>query len=302
MTTLWRQHIGIVALALTAIAAPGCHTAPAPTPDTSPAISDAAPDLDAQLAKAAVANEPVLVLVTEPGHGDPISAAKAVEDAALGVAETGMFGVAVIHLDLSVSRNRAAAARYHVTETPLLLGLTPHAVIVARSQGAISTDLVSKQVIDLLHHSTEIDATLAKLEVAITANPGDSAAQLALADFLRGHQNQREAIPHLAAVAHDASAEATLRVRAWVDLARAHRWVAEPEKGRHEANDLIATLGPTVPEARAGGSLMLGLQDAAGKRFSLARQEFQAAIDAAPASAYADEARAAIAALPKEGA
>jgi hypothetical protein len=83
-------------------------------------------------------------------------------------------------------------------------------------------------------------------------------------------------------------------------MARAHLWIGEPEKARHEAKDLIATLGPTASEAIAGGNLVLGLQDITAKRYELARREFQAAIAAAPQSAYAAAAADELANLPKE--
>ena len=91
-----------------------------------------------------------------------------------------------------------------------------------------------------------------------------------------------------------------MRVQAWVALARAHLWIAEPEKGRHAAKDLIAVLGPKTPEALAGGDLVLGLQDTNGKRTSLARAEFEAAVSAAPNSIFAQQAAEALAQLPQE--
>jgi hypothetical protein len=123
---------------------------------------------------------------------------------------------------------------------------------------------------------------------------------LALADFLLSHQNPREAIPHLAN-ARSESANPDQRVRAWVELARAHLWIAEPEKGRHEANDLIAVLGPKIAEAQAGGNLVLGLQDANAKRFALARRELEAAVAASPESEYGKQAAEALAKLPGVG-
>ena len=54
------------------------------------------------------------------------------------------------------------------------------------------------------------------------------------------------------------------------------------------------------PRTIAGGNLALGLQDATAKRFTLARKEFEAAIAASPDSAYAKQATAALAQLPKE--
>ena len=87
---------------------------------------------------------------------------------------------------------------------------------------------------------------------------------------------------------------------AWVALARTHLWIAEPEKGRHEAQELMTVLGPKSMEAYAGCYLALGIQDGSAKRIALARREFQAAMAAAPQSVYAKQAAQALAALPGE--
>ena len=85
-------------------------------------------------------------------------------------------------------------------------------------------------------------------------------------------QNMREAIPHLASVAQSETVDTTLRIRAWVDLARAHLWIGEAEKGRHQAEALIAEWGHRKPEGLAGGKLVLASHDARGKRIARARQ------------------------------
>ena len=104
----------------------------------------------------------------------------------------------------------------------------------------------------------------------------------------------------LAAIAHAETADVHLRVTAWAALARAHLWIAEVEKGRHAANDLLATLAAKTPEALAGAKLVYGLLDARSKRTALARQEFTAAIAAAPQSSFAKEAAEELAKLPHE--
>jgi hypothetical protein len=173
-------------------------------------------------------------------------------------------------------------------------------LIVTRDETAITKALVLSRVGEIGEHGRELDAKLALLDAAVAKNANDTAAQWELAEFLLARRNAREAVSHLEAVARDEKAGTTLRVRAWVELARAHSWIAEPEKGRHEANDLIAILGPKTPDALAGGNLVLGLQDANAKRAALARREFQAAIAAAPESVYAKQAAVALAKLPGE--
>jgi hypothetical protein len=204
-------------------------------------------------------------------------------------------------LDLNVSRNRATAARFHIVDTPLLICLSPKGLIVSRDEKSLTKDLVLKRVEEVGPKAVELDAKLAALKETVVNNASDANAQLALADFLRERQNMREAIPHLAVVAHAETADTALRIRAWVDLARAHLWIAEGEKARHEAQDLIAVLGPKHPEARAGAQLILALQDARAKRTTLAQQGFQAVVAAAPASVYAKEAAEELAKLPKAG-
>jgi hypothetical protein len=155
-----------------------------------------------------------------------------------------------------------------------------------------------KRMTELPALARALDSRLDALEKPVAANPGDVTAQLALTDFLLAQHNAHEAIPHLETVAHADSTETAPRIRAWVDLARAHLWVGEPEKARHEAKDLMDALGPANPQAVAGGKLVLGTQDTNGKRFKLAREEFEAAIAAAPDSVYAKQAGEALAKLP----
>jgi hypothetical protein len=255
-------------------------------------------DLDALLAKSLEVQRPILVLITESGQGDADNNARArLEDAQV---QGNRDRVTSVVIDLSISRNRATAARFHVSDTPLLVCLSPQGVIISRDEQPITKDLVLKRINEAEQRATDLDSQFKSLEKAVATNPNQAGAKLNLADFLLAHQNSREAIPHLASVAHSDAFETSARVRAWVDLARAHLWIAEPEKGRHEAQDLIATLGPTTAEALAGGNLVLGLQDAKGKRFALARAEFAAATSAAPNSVFAKQATEALVQLPKE--
>jgi len=286
-----------VVLAIVALLA-GCRSGPDSSPPS--VINNApTPDLDAEIARASILRQPILILVTESGQSQA-------DDRARTLFETFAFkgkgeSIVPVLLDISVSRNRAMAARFHVTNTPLLLGLSPMGLIVTRDQKPLTKELVRNRINDLAQRAQELDAKLALLEDAAARNGNDPTAQLQLADFLLSHQNAREAIPHLAAVAGSEAADPARRVRAWVELARAHLWIAEPEKARHEAEDLIAALGPKIAEARAGGNLVLGMQDANAKRMAVARQELDAAIAAAPESEYARQAAEALAKFPGEG-
>ena len=286
-----------VVLAIVALLA-GCRSGPDSSPPS--VINNApTPDLDAEIARASILRQPILILVTESGQSHADDRARTLFEN-VAVKSKGESIVPVL-LDLSVSRNRAMAARFHITNTPLLLGLSPMGLIVTRDQKPLTKELVRNRINDLAQRAQELDAKLALLEDAAARNGNDPTAQLQLADFLLSHQNAREAIPHLAAVAGSEAADPARRVRAWVELARAHLWIAEPEKARHEAEDLIAALGPKIAEARAGGNLVLGMQDANAKRIAVARRELDAAIAAAPESEYARQAAEALAKFPGEG-
>jgi hypothetical protein len=253
-------------------------------------------DLDRSIADAGKIDRPLVLYIGEFGeHG-----ADAAQSSLLcsGDIADRAAGIQLITMNLGVSRNRAEAARYHVVKTPMLVCLSPRGLIVSRDEAPITKELVQQRMTDLGKRAAALDQQFAKLdepENTKQLDPGYDQAH-----FLLVHHNAREAIPYLKALSESETVSTKLRIDAWVSLARAHLWVAEPEKGRHEAKALIATLGPLDPAAIAGGNLVLGLQDAAAKRFSLARREFETAIAAAPGSTYAAKARAARDQLPKE--
>jgi tetratricopeptide (TPR) repeat protein len=260
--------------------------------------SAAIPDLDAEIARASPLRQPILVLVAESGQSRADDRARALFDK---FALTGKGGsIAYVLVDISISRNRALAARFHVTNTPLLVGLSPMGLIITRDEMPLTKELLRSQVNVLLQQAPALDAKLASLAGAAARDGNNAAAQLTLADFLLSRNNAREAIPHLAAVARSESAEPRERIEAWVKLGRAHLWIAETEKARNEAKDLIALMGPQFAEARAGGNLVLGLHATFQKRPAVARQYFQAAIAAAPDSEYAKQAAEALAKLDGE--
>jgi hypothetical protein len=242
---------------------------------------------------------PLIVLVAESGQSQADTAALGALESRVVRNESG--AALTVVMDLSVSRTRATAARFHALETPLLVCVSPRGVIISRDQKPITKTLILERMREAAEQSPQLDTKLARLEEVADKNKNDVAAQMDLADFLIERQNAFEAIPILAAVAHSEMADASLRIRAWVALARAHLWVAEPEKGRHEAQELMATLGGRAPEARAGGNLVMGSQDANAKRAGLARHEFEEAISSAPDSTYGKQAAAALANLSKGG-
>jgi hypothetical protein len=270
---------------------------PRATPNLPP--SAAALDLDAEIARAFKDKRPVVVLVADSGQNDADAEPKSLLNASTRSDKSDDV-VRLVH-DLSVSRNRATAARFHITDTdtPLLVCLSPRGVIVSRDEKPITRELILKRTAEAVKRAPQLDAKLIALEEAAARDDFDAAAHLALADFLLAQQNAREAIPHLAPFAHSFGFGTSVRLHAWIELARAHFWIGEPEKGRHEASDLIDTMGPKSPEALAAGNLVLGLQDANAKRTALARQEFAAAVAAAPKSTYAKQAAEALAKLPK---
>lgn len=246
--------------------------------------------------RAAESSLPRLVLVAESGQSRADDAAISIVQSPEAKAKGGQAAIEV--LDLGVSRNRAVAARYHVLETPLLLSLSAKGMIISRDEKHVTMNLVLKRIEEAKRAGPELDAKLWTLQAA--AEKGSVTAQLELTDFLLAHQNDLEAIPVLEEIAHEPANDAAVRLRAWVELGKAHLWIAEVEKARHEADDLITTLGATVPEARAGGNLIHGLLDARGKRVALARKEFEEAVASAPKSVYGREASEALKKLPKK--
>ena len=252
------------------------------------------PSLDELVEQTTKGGQAIMLLVAELGQSSDDDGAR------IALEEPKMKDDSIVRvlLDVGVSRNRAEATRFHIPQTPVLLCLSSRGVIVSRDEKPITVEVVRKRMKELVPMAHGLDAKLEALERPVAANATDAAAQLALADFLLAQHNAREAIPHLEAIAHAESSDVPQRLRAWVALAQAHLWVTEPEKARHEAKDLMSKLGPAAPEAIAGGNLVLGTQDTNGKRFPLARQEFEAAIAAAPDSDYAKQAREALAKLP----
>ncbi len=290
------KRAGAVALVMLALLA-GCrsesnYSAP------SAEFSAATPDLDAEIARASQLRRPILLLVAESGLSKADDQALALFET-LAVKDSHESIVSVL-LDVSVSRNRVEAAWFHATNTPALVGLSPRGVIITRDEMPLTKELVLSRIEEIKQRAHELDAKFASLAEAVGQDGNEATAQLRLADFLLAQKNAREAIPHLEVVARNEAADTTLRVRAWVELVRAHFWIMETEKGRHEANDLIAILGPKTPDARAAGNLVLGMQDANPRRMALARRELETAISAAPNSDYSKQAAEALAKLPGE--
>lgn len=255
-------------------------------------------ELSAAQAQSAKLNRPLILLVIDSGNGAADNNAHATF-ASRRVAQTADGTVVTAWLDLSISRTRATAARFHPLETPLLVCLSPHGIIISRDSGLITETLILDRVQRASAQSPALDTKLDQLRKA-AQDKHDTAAQMQLADFLMERNNTVEAIPILASMAHSTTVDVTLRIRAWAELGQAHLWVGEAEKAHFEAQDLMATLGPIRPEARAAGHLVLGNQAFANpNRFPRARQEFEAAIVAAPDSTYGKQAAAALADLPK---
>lgn len=285
----WHRQIGAFLVAALALLA-GCRSALMTTTEV---------DFNASLARASELKQPMIVLVAELGlsRADDDAAAFFESKAVMDVSQNTVR----VLLDISNSRNRAIATRFHVTETPMLLCLSSLGVIVSRDEKPITKNLMLKRIEEATQQGPQLDAQFDALSNAARKEAGDFTAQFALTDFLLDHHNAVEAIPTLAAIAHSESNAPAVRIRAWVALARAHLWIAEPEKGSHEAEALTAELGARNPEARAGGELVLGFYDAASKRPDVARREFGAAIAAAPESTYGRQAVEALANLPKGG-
>jgi hypothetical protein len=251
-------------------------------------------DLDPAIANAH--GHPIVLLIGEFGPaGKDCSSRGLLTDPAVQDLKDGCD---LLTIDLGISRNRAAAARFHTVQTPVLVCLSSKGIVVSRDVGNIDGNLLIKALAGLSSRAADLDAKFDALQNAVASNNTDPTARLALANFLLNQGNDREAIPFFKAVADADAVETGMRVEAWVAMARCHLWIAEPEKARHDAKALIAILGPNSNEAIAGGNFVLGLQDATAKRFTLARQEFEHAVSAAPESVYARQAAASLSQLP----
>ena len=296
----WSRRSGI-AFCVVAVLSMGCRSS---SFNDSPfsirqEVQPASDTLDAAYARASGSHLPLVLLVAEPG-------ATRADDNAWAMLRNSELRkttnqVLASRLDMSISRNRAQLARFHVIRTPLLLCLSPQGILVSRDVPPITEKLISTRIKELVRRAPELDAKFASLEQAVGRDTNNAAARSALADFLLGQQNALEAIPHLEVIAHSATNPVNQRTRAWIELARAHLWVGEPEKASQEAQSLDAALGARDPQARAGSKLILGIHDTNLKRPDQARQEFQAAIDLAPGSPYAREAAQLLEELRKGG-
>jgi len=246
-------------------------------------------DIDAELSQASAAKKPITVLLVDPGNS--------VDDRNLlsyfkwSADKLHQMGSRTLIIDVSLSRNRATATRYHLFNTPVIVCLTPRGLVFSQDARPGFHKILPERVENLVAGWAELDGRLAQLEHGLERDTDKIHAHMRLAEFLEAQDNKREAIPHFEAVAHEFGADLNERVKAWETLARCHFWVAEPEKGRHEATDLISTLGPKTPDAIAAGNYDLGLQDYVAKRYSRAREEFDAAVAASPDSEYGKKAK-----------
>ena len=92
-------------------------------------------------------------------------------------------------LDLGVSRNRATAARFHITDTntPLLVCLTPRGIIVSREERPRTKGLVHKRIEEVARRAPPLDAR--RRTGRGGSAPKDAAAQWVLAEFLLAQHN-----------------------------------------------------------------------------------------------------------------
>jgi hypothetical protein len=239
-------------------------------PVRMPAVA-AGPDLDAALERARSLTRATLLVVTDSGAPALDARVREILRDARVQARTAKLEVA--ELDLDLSRSRAAALRFHVTDAPALVSFSPGGRIVARDDKVESAETVLAHLDQAELAGTALDEALAALEAKIAAQPDDLDARRALASELLAHQSWREAMTHLQTLAHAERLDVPSRVGAWVDLARAHFAIGEPEKGRRSAKELLAQLGPGSPEARSAGNLLLGVRDGELGRVRLALEE-----------------------------
>ena len=100
------------------------------------------PNLDAEIARASTLRQPILVLVAESGLSRADDQARTLLENLTAKNDS----IVSVLLDLSVSRNRATAARFHITNTPVLLCLSSKGLIVSRDAAPITHALLTKRV------------------------------------------------------------------------------------------------------------------------------------------------------------
>src|SRR5580704_12002941 len=140
MKSPWRRRAAMSLVASAALLA-GCRAEPI-TPALEPAPNNASVDLDAGLSAAFDLRQPVLVLIAERGHSaDDQPDAASEDDKAIALLEdaavkTKLDRITPVLIDLGISRNRATAARFHITDfdTPMLVCLTPRGLILSRDE------------------------------------------------------------------------------------------------------------------------------------------------------------------------
>jgi len=248
------------------------------------------PNLDAALLQAKERQLPIMVVVAEDGRSPA-------DDEVMarfrnGEIRSHLGTTLLIVLDLGISRLRAETARFHIADVPLLIVISSRGIIESRDEAPFDDALVMRRLMYAEHIGFELDTRLAELEEHVAALPDDLHQRMKLIKFLISRRNASEAIPHLALVRTSEQADLPLRIQAAVEEAQAHFWIGEPEKGRHVAEELIATLGAQSPEARCAGYYALGAQDALGRHRERGLHELDQAITTAPDSEYGTKARA----------
>ena len=299
---------GAIALAIAVLGSAGCQQQAEPdrggpaadtaagkaaevqqAPPTSE--SDGSSALAAALKQAGAHQQPIMVVVIENGRG-PVDADV---EARFGEEQirSHLGSTLLVVLDQGSSRVRAEVSRFHLAEVPLLITLSSRGIIEYRDEAPFDDALILKRLMYAEHIGAALDARLTELEERVADLPDDIPARMKLARFLISRHNASEAIPHFALVRAAGAGDQNLRIQAAVEEARAHFWIGEPEKGRHVAEELIATLGAQSPEARCAGYYALGAQDVLDRHRERGLHELEQALAAAPDSDYGIKAKAA---------
>src|SRR5581483_1860479 len=196
----------------------GCESAPRAGEGAAGAATPV--DLEAKQSLAAKFDSPLVILVVESGRSRADNNAMTIfgTPTFTGAAE----GVTTAGLDIRNSRNRATVERFHLQRTPLLLCLSSRGIIISRDDREVTADLAAARARQALEQGPGLDEQFAALKEAARENPTNAGAQFHLTDFLMAHGNAAEAIPILAGLAHAEAAAPRDRIRAWVELGRAH--------------------------------------------------------------------------------
>src|ERR1700677_3345700 len=132
-------------------------------------------NLYAAMDRAIAFKQPLVVIVGDSGRSRTDKSAFLLLETKEVKAKMDQIQQAV--LDLSVSRNRVTAARFHVTETPVFFCLSSKGIIISRDEKHLKPSLVLKRIEEAAQRGPELDAKLSALKLAAGLDRKNMTAQ-----------------------------------------------------------------------------------------------------------------------------